>query len=807
MVFDVCDSHSGEFEAFSPFPEDDDEKMDQKSFNDYLLEDLNEYQRKAVLHFRGPLQILAAAGSGKTRVITRRIAYLINRGIRPSQILGVTFTNKAASEMRKRVENLVNSDGLTLCTFHSFCVRVLRSDGESLEIDRDFVIYDREDQKSAMKKVLKDLTLDPHWFKPAELISKISMEKSHGMMPADIARNRKGTYDLNTLEIFEHYQRYLRDNNAVDFDDLLLLCFKLFNEFTEVLEKYRRRYRFVLVDEFQDTNKLQYDIVKLLCAEHKNICVTGDPDQAIYSWRGADVGNIVAFEKDFKNADVVLLPKNYRSMKKILQTADSLIEHNINRKPKRMITDNEEGENVIVRKLWDEEEEAAYVCRELLALQANNQRLGDCAVFYRTNAQSRTLEKKLIEYSIPYTIVKGLEFFQRKEIKDIIAYLRLIHNPRDMVSLMRIVNTPTRKIGAKTIGRISQYSFENNIRFDKVFWELPEDLKISKRSRQAIKSFILLIEDFKALKESPVGNLINFIILSTEYDEYLQRTDSHRADDKIENIQELITDADKFEEEHRGAGLGEYLEQIALLSDSDKFDQIEDKVNLLTLHTAKGLEFPTVFIVGLEEGVFPHSRVIDGDGDLEEERRLCYVGITRTEKQLYMTFCEQRTFIGRTNYNEPSRFLDEIDKDCVSYFNQHNEQVPFTLNTISAFKNREWKYDNTSFDDKGITHTDQVEQNNNELTYEPDSHELQYNPETNKYEFGGGSKIDTDEMMFEPEDFSEFSKGDRIFHEKFGKGNIEDIYGKGNNIKAQILFDDVGMKIIVLSFAKLKRIM
>ena len=370
---------SDEFEAFSPFPEDDDEKMDQKSFNDYLLEDLNEYQREAVLHFRGPLQILAAAGSGKTRVITRRIAYLINRGIRPSQILGVTFTNKAASEMRKRVENLVNSDGLTLCTFHSFCVRVLRSDGNVLEIDRDFVIYDREDQKSAMKKVLKDLNLDPHWFKPVELISKISMEKSHGMMPEDIARNRKGTYDLNTLEIFEHYQRYLRDNNAVDFDDLLLLCFKLFNEFTEVLEKYRRRYRFVLVDEFQDTNKLQYDIVKLLCSEHKNICVTGDPDQAIYSWRGADVGNIMAFEKDFKNAEVVLLPKNYRSTKKILKTADSLIEHNINRKPKRMITDNDDGENIIVRKLWDEEEEAAYVCRELLALQVKNQRLGDCA--------------------------------------------------------------------------------------------------------------------------------------------------------------------------------------------------------------------------------------------------------------------------------------------------------------------------------------------------------------------------------------------------------------------------------------------
>ena len=300
---------------------------------------------------------------------------------------------------------------------------------------------------------------------------------------------------------------------------------------------------------------------------------------------------------------------------------------------------------------------------------------------------------------------------------------------------------------------------------------------------------------------------MNFIILSTEYEEYLQRTDPLRAEDKIENIQELITDADKFEEANKGAGLGEYLEQIALLSDSDKFDQIEDKVNLLTLHTAKGLEFSTVFMVGVEEGVFPHSRVIEGDGDLEEERRLCYVGITRTEKQLYMTFCEQRTFIGRTNYNEPSRFLDEIDKDCVTYFNQHNEQVPFTLNSIGAFQSKEWKYDNTNFDDESITQTDQVDENSDELTYVPDSHELQYNPETNKYELGGKSTEDLNEMMFEPEDFSEFRKGDRIFHEKFGKGDIEEITGSGSNIKAKISFDDAGIKTIVLSFAKLKRIM
>ncbi|MCD4658204.1 MAG: UvrD-helicase domain-containing protein, partial [Planctomycetes bacterium] len=590
----------------------------------------------------------------------------------------------------------------------------------------------------------------------------------------------------------------------------------LFNEFAEVLDKYRRRYRFVLVDEFQDTNKLQYDIVKLLCAAHKNICVTGDPDQAIYSWRGADVGNIIAFEKDFKNAEVVLLPKNYRSTKKILLVADSLIEHNINRKPKRMITDNVEGENIIVRKLWDEEEEAAYVCKELLDLQAKSKRLGDCAVFYRTNAQSRTLEKKLIEYSIPYTIVKGLEFFQRKEIKDIIAYLRIIHNPRDMVSLMRIVNTPTRKIGARTIACISQYAFEKDIRFDKVFWNLPEDLSISKGGRKAIKAFIMLIEDFKTLKDAPVGNLINFILLSTDYDEYLKRTDSLRAEDKIENIQELITDADKFEEGNKGAGLGEYLEQIALMSDSDKFDQIEDKINLLTLHTAKGLEFSTVFMVGIEEGMFPHSRVIEGDGDIEEERRLCYVGITRTEKLLYMTFCESRTFIGRTNYNEPSRFLDEIDKDCVSYFNQHNEQVPFNLNTMSEFSSKQWKYEKTEFsDDVNVVDADQIEQNNNESQIVPDSLEMQYNPETNKYEFSSDSDGVSDgvsekipnEMMFEPEDFSEFNKGDRIFHDKFGKGYIEGIKGKGNNIKAQIRFDDVGMKTIVLSFAKLKRIM
>lgn len=634
---------------------------------------LNEAQREAVTHGDGPLLIFAGAGSGKTRVLTMRIAHLISqRNISPRRILAVTFTNKAANEMRERIERLVGSmraRQMWVGTFHAICARILRESGRPVGVDPDFVVFDEDDQLSVVKEVLRMLDIDEKRFAPRSVLSFISRAKEkmvppHLYTPVDYFTQIVG-------RVYPHYQERLQTCRALDFDDLLMKTVQLFEAHPEVLERYQRRFEHVLVDEFQDVNQVQYRMVKHLCALHRNLCVVGDDDQSIYSWRGADVGIILSFERDFPDARVVKLEQNYRSTQPILDAAFHVVEKNLRRAPKRLWTERREGLPITVTEVQHEREEALVVAQHIvLSVQQLGRRYSDFVVLYRTNAQSRAFEEVFLNYRIPYQIVGGVRFYQRKEIKDVIAYLRLILSPSDDVSLLRVINVPTRGIGLHTINVLRQLAAEQGTSLWEAIRHPSLSNRLTARAYGAVAQFRQLVEDLRALREkSSVTDLLNEVLRRTEYLQRLGDTRDPEVQSRVENVRELITATQQFDagpEAERG--LVGFLEGVALVADVDSLQEESDRVALMTVHAAKGLEFPVVFLVGMEEGLFPHMRSINDDPNVEEERRLCYVAITRARERVHVTYARLRSLFGSTSAMVESRFLRDIPEGLKLYW-------------------------------------------------------------------------------------------------------------------------------------------
>jgi DNA helicase II / ATP-dependent DNA helicase PcrA len=719
-----------------------------------ILAELNPEQRKAVEAINGPVLILAGPGSGKTRVITHRIAYLIRTvGVNPRRILAVTFTNKAAREMEDRLSKLVSASvkDITLGTFHAICAKILRMDGKAIGVDPKFVIYDDDDQISLVKRALQELSLDPKQFAPRALLSVISNAKSQMQGPDDV--RGRSYFEEVTQRVYERYQKYLTESSALDFDDLLMKTVVLFQKNPEILKKYQARYLHVQVDEFQDTNLVQYELVKLLAGQNRNVCVVGDPDQSIYSWRSADIRNILNFEKDFPDAQVVLLEQNYRSTQVILEAASHVIAHNKERKAKGLWTENEKGELPCVIETYSEEEEAQWVVNEIdKTIRNQGMKAGDFAVLYRTNAQSRVLEESFIRYGMPYKLVAGTRFYERREVKDIIAYLRLVQNPNDTVSLMRIINVPQRGIGDKSLDELSRWARDqglNEYAALKQFSEAKEsnfELPFSARTVKALAGFAIMLTNLIGKsRELPLVQLFDEVVDKSGYKTYI--TGLIDGEDRWENVLELRGVAQDYKDLPPEQGLTAFLEGVALVSDVDALEDKLDTVTLITLHQAKGLEFPVVFIVGMEDGILPHYRSIDDASQLEEERRLCYVGITRARKKVYLVRAFRRHLMGSSTVNKPSRFLKDIPKELIT--------------TASQGKEDEW----------------------------------------------ASTREDAEQKFGKPKsELAEYSAGDHIKHEQFGEGVVINYHKVKNDAEVVVAFDGAGVKRFLLSFAKIEKV-
>ena len=642
-----------------------------------ILEGLNQHQREAVETVEGGLLILAGPGSGKTRVITHRIAYLVTEcGINPYRIAAVTFTNKAAREMKDRLERLMGprAQDLTVATFHAFCAMVLRREGHNIGLDRAFVIYDQEDQLTLLKRGMEAAEIDPQRFSPRTILSAISAAKSQLIDAETYAAGRSGYLEEVIHRAYVRYQELLQKNNAVDFDDLLLKTYTLFRDSGPVLEQYQSRYVHLLVDEFQDTNIAQYAIARQVAGKHRNICVVGDPDQSIYSWRNADIRNIMSFQRDYPEAHLVTLEENYRSTENILEAAHGVISANRQRMDKPLVTHNQRGKPVFVGEAYNPEEEAQQVLREIERLKREEGRsLGECAVMYRVNAQSRALEEGCLRYGIAYKLIGGLRFYQRKEVKDVIAYLRVIHNPYDEVSLSRVINVPPRGIGQRTVDQLTQTARAGDIPLYSAMQLLAEQGDENAtgslrggRSVQAVSRFLHIINGLmKDAQELAVEELIDAVVERTGYKSHLM-DDGEQGRERWENVQELRSTALEFQNEDPEEKLTAFLQGVALVSDVDTLEETQDSITLITLHQAKGLEFQVVFIVGLEEGLLPHIRSFDDPGQMEEERRLFYVGMTRAKDRLYLTRAFRRGFRGNGSTNQASRFLADVPQHLVS---------------------------------------------------------------------------------------------------------------------------------------------
>ena len=640
------------------------------------LATLNPAQREAVEAIEGPLLILAGPGSGKTRVITHRVAHLIKLcGVSPHHIMAVTFTNKAAREMRERLEQLLGQavEALTLGTFHAICARILRREGKAIGLDASFVIYDEEDQLSLTKQALEELNLDPKQYAPRALHSAISSAKSRLLGPKDYAQWVNSYFEEIVSRIYQRYQELLVQGQAVDFDDLLMRTVQLFQDHPQILSRYQSKYVHILVDEFQDTNIAQYMLMKQLAGKYRNLCVVGDPDQSIYSWRFADLRNILSFEKDYPEAKVVFLEQNYRSTKTILEVASDIISANVQRKPKKLWTENEDGASVTLIESYNAEEEAQSVVNEIEKLISQEQiSLKDCAVMYRVNAQSRILEETFLRYGVPYKLVGGTRFYQRREVKDIIAYLRLIHNPQDNVSLSRIMNVPSRGVGQRTLSQLQSWAKAHDASLFEALKQVGHDViasgakqSLPPRITQALAGFDALMAGLIAQsRELSLSGLLDEILEHTRYREYV--LDKEGGEERWENVMELKSVASDYDELDPEEALAAFLEKVSLVSDIDELDEKADAVTLITLHQAKGLEFPAVFIVGLEEGILPHRRSFDDPAEMEEERRLCYVGITRAKKRLHLLRSYRRSLFGGSTANPPSRFLQDISPHLIS---------------------------------------------------------------------------------------------------------------------------------------------
>jgi len=727
-----------------------------------LLAALNPEQRRAVQHGDGGLLILAGAGSGKTRTLTHRLAWLIREGGAPPwSILAVTFTNKAAAEMRERIERLLDdAKGLWVSTFHATCVRILRQEASALDYGSDFTIYDDGDQERLLKEVLKELSIDERTLKARGAASVIDGYKNRGLLPKEV--ERLDFYSEMTGRVYDLYQKKLRLANALDFGDLILQTVTLFRERPDILEKYRQRFRHVLVDEFQDTNQVQYDLVRLLAPPGSNLCVVGDDDQSIYRWRGAEVGNILGFERDYPGCTVIRLEQNYRSTRTILDAAGAVVSRNIDRKGKSLWTENPEGEPIIHETLPDDFEEARFVASTVTNLRGDGRCLRDLAVFYRTNAQSRAFEEALVRERIPYVMVGGIKFFSRMEIKNVLAYLRLLVNPADSVAARRIINVPPRGIGNVTVERISEVEEEAGGFLPACALAVERGI-LKGKAASSVGAFVEMIERFKALKDRlPYPQLAAEIIEESGYGPMLREEKTEEARDRRQNLDELL----KGMEEHRGTAgtLQEYLEEIALITDLDSYDTSLDRVTLMTLHAAKGLEFPVVFLTGMEEGLFPHSRSAEEGDDVEEERRLCYVGMTRAMEKLYLTNARRRRVYGSFQFNPPSRFLAEIPPHLLDRGTPPPLRRPAVHNLASVFE--------------------QIAPSPFDETEEED--------------------VFHEEVRLVPEPEEGLRIGTRVRHARFGIGTVRRIEGIGDNQKVIVYFNTAGVKKLLLKFAGLE---
>ncbi|PUU88042.1 MULTISPECIES: DNA helicase PcrA [Halanaerobium] len=636
-----------------------------------ILKNLNQAQKKAVEHHKGPELVLAGAGSGKTRVLTRRIGYLINHyGVSSYNILAVTFTNKAANEMKERVKDMVGgvNSSLWVSTFHSFCVRILRREAEKLGYNKNFVIFDSLDQRKLVKEVLKSKNLDPKKTKPRSVLNKISNAKNELKTPSEMNALSGSFFDQTAADIYEEYQKRLKENNAMDFDDLIQQTVRLFEEFPLVLEHYQERFKYILVDEYQDVNHAQYQLVNLLAKRYRNICVVGDPDQGIYGFRGADIRNILNFEDDYPDVKTIRLEQNYRSKGNILKAAQSVIKNNSSRKEKELWTDQGEGPKLELYEAKDEKEEADFVCRTAKELIKKEElTFDDLAVLYRTNSQSRAFEDMLMKYGIPYQIVGGVRFYERMEIKDIMAYLRLIYNPADDISFLRIINRPKRGIGAGTLGKVQDYAEAEGLNLYDAALKSKENPALSGTYAKRVLHFTEIIEELRSERDQiALARLTEKLLDKSGYRHNLEEEKTAEAENRLENIEELFSVINEYMKNSDNNTLAGFLEEVTLMSDIDSMDEKQSSLTLMTIHSAKGLEFPVVFLVGMEEGIFPHSNSMFEQKGMEEERRLCYVGMTRAEERLYLSRALVRLRFGERKVNPPSQFIEEIPEELLA---------------------------------------------------------------------------------------------------------------------------------------------
>lgn len=642
-----------------------------------VIEDLNKEQKRAVKHLEGPMLVLAGAGSGKTRILTRRVAYLIAKyKIFPQNILAVTFTNKAAEEMKERISSLLNGlpDEPWISTFHSLCVRILVREVEKLGYKRNFVIFDQNDQKKLIKEILKELNIDSKKTKPGAVLHEISQAKNELLTPEEYENEVGGYFSEIVAKIYPIYQQKLKDNNAFDFDDLIMKTVELFRDYPQVLEFYQEKFQYILVDEYQDVNYAQYQLVQILADKYRNLCVVGDPDQGIYGFRGADIRNILNFENDYPDAEIIRLEQNYRSKETILKAAQHVIKNNEFRKEKDLWTQRGTGEKITYYEASSEKDEAGYVAKEIKNLVKNEYEYSDLAVLYRTNAQSRAFEEMFMKFGIPYQIIGGLKFYDRMEIKDILGYLRVLYNPDDDINLMRIINKPKRGIGAGTLGKVQDYAEYYNISLYEAGLQADQIDNLTGAYEKRIKKFFSMMEELrKDIEETALSELARNIFVKSGYKKALKNDKFDKAEERMENIKELFSVIKDYLRKNDDPTLGGFLEEVSLLSDIDNMEEETHLVTLMTLHSAKGLEFPVVFLAGMEEGIFPHSNSMIENEDLEEERRLCYVGITRAQDKLHLLRAKRRRRFGDIEMNPPSQFLDEIPKKFIKYANENKK--------------------------------------------------------------------------------------------------------------------------------------
>ena len=756
-----------------------------------LLEGLNDKQYEAVINTDGPCLVIAGAGSGKTKVLTHKIAYLMQeKDIKPWNILAITFTNKAANEMKERVESLVGDDAkdMWIGTFHSICVKILRRFIDRIGFDHSFVIFDTSDQRTLIKECLKDLKIDDKMFTDRIVQFEISNAKNDMKEPEEYEAMVKGDYRREKIaSVYNLYQRRLKENNAIDFDDIINYAIKIFRENDDVLDYYTNKFNYILVDEYQDTNKSQFTLIRLLAKAHGNITVVGDNDQGIYSFRGADISNILNFEKDFKGTKIIKLEQNYRCTQNILNAANSVIKNNEVKYKKKLWTENEEGALPTFHVSDDEYDEGRYIVEEINHLRREEYyKYSDFAILYRMNSQSRAIEEILRREDIPYKIVGGLKFYERKEIKDIIAYLRLINNPSDNLALKRIINEPKRGIGKTSLDKIQTISEQTGIPMYQIIKEA-DQYGLSRVYSNA-QGFIEVIEDLISKKdEYTITELIKHTLKETGYTKALEDENSIEAENRIENLEEFLTVAVQFEEEEADNDLSTFLEGITLSSDIDGMDDEEESVTLMTLHSAKGLEFPVVFLVGMEEGIFPGYKSIGEPKELEEERRLCYVGITRAKNNLYLTCSRQRTMFGSTSCNPVSRFVKEIPENMLEGANEIESEPE------NKFKdsNYEWSYGKSGNNGKVVSYKVDIPSSKPEPSFAFKSAES-FLAKLNSKAQGNDT------------DLSKYKEGQRIYHKRFGEGNISKIEPEGDDLKLDIQFDKVGHKRLMAKFANLE---